>query len=76
MTLALALKPATILRFTCFLALLLSLHTPAHAQGGCVNGGSGGCSASAPEVDPSLATGALTLLTGTVLLLRSRNLRS
>ncbi len=74
MALPLAPRPATLLRATCALALLLALHQPAHAQGGCLNGGSGGCSpaVSAPEVDPSLATGALTLLSGAVLLLRAR----
>jgi hypothetical protein len=72
MTLPLAPKPATLLRATCALLLLLALHTPAQAQGGCLNGGSGGCTSSVPEVDPSLATGAFTLLTCTVLLLRSR----
>jgi hypothetical protein len=72
MALPFASKPTTLLRSICALALLFTLHAPAHAQGGCVTGGSGGCSASVPEVDPSLATGALTLLTGTVLLLRAR----
>jgi hypothetical protein len=52
--------------FVCIAAVASS----AHAQGGCLNGGSGGCSV--PEINPGTLTQALTLLAGTGLWLRSR----
>jgi len=60
------------LRFALAAALLLAvLPGRAHAQGGCLTGGSGGCP-TAPEVDPSLAGSGLALLGGVVLVLRAR----
>jgi hypothetical protein len=46
----------------------------AHAQGGCVNGGSGGCT-TAPEIAPGVLAQATTLLAGAGLWLRSRRRR-
>ncbi len=45
----------------------------AHAQGGCVNGGSGGCTV--PEIAPGTVTQATALLTGVALWLRTRRRR-
>jgi hypothetical protein len=56
------------------LILMLVATSHAHAQGGCATGGTG-CGSfvpPAPEIDPSLATGAAALLGGTVLLIRGR----
>jgi hypothetical protein len=53
------------------LALVLAFPTQGHAQGGCVNGGSGGCT-SVPEVDPSLASGGLALVAGAAMVVRGR----
>jgi hypothetical protein len=56
------------------LALTLALSgiaSVAHAQGGCVNGGSGGCT-TAPEIAPGELTQATALLAGTGLWLRYR----
>ncbi len=47
--------------------LFVTSHALAHAQGGCITSG-GGC---APEIDPSLGTGGVALLSGVVLLMRS-----
>ncbi len=55
------------------LTLMLGAYPHAHAQGGCATGGVGcGSAPSAPEIDPSLGTGAIALLGGVVLLVRSR----
>jgi hypothetical protein len=48
--------------------LFVTSHALAHAQGGCITSG-GGC---APEIDASLGTGGVALLSGVVLLMRSR----
>ncbi len=50
------------------------LSAPAQAQGGCLSGGTGGCppDSGTPEIDPSLATGGLTLLGGLTLVVRAR----
>jgi hypothetical protein len=57
------------------LVLLLGTHKFVQAQAGCVisggSSGSGGCP-SAPEIDPSLGASAAALLTGVVLVIRSR----
>jgi hypothetical protein len=54
------------------LVLLLGTHKFVQAQAGCViSGGSGGCP-TAPEIDPSLGASAAALLTGVVLVIRSR----
>jgi hypothetical protein len=55
------------------LLLMLTLGTAtavARAQSGCTNGSP--CPASAPEIDTSLSGAALTLLGGTLLVLRAR----
>ncbi len=59
-----------LVRAALVLPLLFALHSPAHAQGGCVNGGSGGCVV--PEIEPGLANGGLALLGGLVLVVRAR----
>ncbi len=60
------------LRLALAAALLLAvLSGRAHAQGGCLTGGSGGCP-TAPEMDPSLATGGLALLGGVVLVVKAQ----
>jgi Cu/Ag efflux pump CusA len=60
-----------IVRAALVVAVLL-VHIPARAQGGCVNGGSGGCTSSVPEMEPGLANGGVALLGGIVLVLRGR----
>ena len=61
-------------RTVCTIALVLPLAgVHAHAQNGCTNQGSGQCTpVPAPEIDPSLASGGLALITGAVLLVRGR----
>jgi hypothetical protein len=59
-----------IVRAALVVPVLLALHIPAQAQGGCVNGGTGGCSSSVPEMDPGLVNGGLALLGGVVLVVR------
>jgi hypothetical protein len=54
------------------LAVVLAFPTQGHAQGGCVNGGTGGCTTSVPEIDPALVSGGLALLAGTVMIVRRR----
>jgi hypothetical protein len=54
------------------LALVLAFPARGHAQGGCVNGGAGGCTTSVPEVDPSPASGGLALASGAVMVVRGR----
>jgi hypothetical protein len=54
------------------LALALTVPTQGHAQGGCVQGGSGGCTSSVPEMDPSLGSGGLALVAGAVMVVRGR----
>jgi hypothetical protein len=58
-------------RSVALLICVAGIASAAHAQGGCVNGGSGGCT-SVPEIAPGIATQAAALLTGAGLWLRSR----
>jgi len=53
-------------------ALLLIATVSAHAQSGCVVDGSQNC---APEIDASLASSGLALITGGIFLLRGRRKR-
>lgn len=53
------------------LVLVLALPVRSHAQGGCLNGGSGGCT-SVPEIDPSLGGGGLALVAGAAVVVRAR----
>jgi hypothetical protein len=66
----------TMIRTALVLALLAlgtSVTNYAHAQGGCVTGGTGCTPVPAvPEIDPSLAGTGIALLGGTVLLIRTR----
>jgi hypothetical protein len=54
-----------------FLTFGTSVSNYAHAQSGCVNGGTGACQ-TVPEIDPSLAGTGIALLGGAVLLIRAR----
>jgi hypothetical protein len=62
----------SVVRTALAVAVLLALHIPAQAQGGCVNGGSGGCTPSVPEMAPGLLNGGIALLGGVVLVVRGR----
>jgi MYXO-CTERM domain-containing protein len=62
----------SIVRAVLVVPVLLTLHIPARAQGGCVTGGSGGCTSSAPEMDPGMVSGGLALLGGVMLVVRGR----
>jgi hypothetical protein len=53
------------------LVLLLGAAPHLQAQSGC-DTGTTGCSANAPEIDPSLTTGGLTLLAGAIMVIRGR----
>jgi hypothetical protein len=64
-----------IVRATLLVPVLLALHSPARAQGGCVNGGSGSCTAEVPEMDPGMVSGGLALLGGVVMVVRARRQR-
>jgi hypothetical protein len=66
-------RRSSLLTSAAVLTFMLVAFPHARAQGGCDTGGTGcGSAASAPEIDPSLGTGAIALLGGAIFLVRSR----
>ncbi len=66
-------RRSSLLTSVAVLTFLLVASPHARAQGGCDTGGTGcGSTPSAPEIDPSLGTGAIALLGVSILLIRSR----
>jgi hypothetical protein len=63
------------LRMILALALFVfGAHTHSYAQSGCSDSGPGGCPASngtVPEIDPSMTSGGLILLAGSIVMIRS-----
>jgi hypothetical protein len=66
-------RMSSLLSCTVALIVMFGAFAHSHAQSGCDTGGTGcGSAASAPEIDPSLGTGAIALLGGAIFLVRSR----